>query len=264
MNTTTIFNLISAKQNSSPHRIWKDVGLSLAILTVLLVIGQFAEPTTSHMEYTSFAIAMLVIAIIELGGRAFSEFKNEKVAYQWLTLPASTTEKWLSNFITSLVLVPVAFLFVLTAATITSNLFIGIFGWGQMMPIFNPFSAEGLFLLKFYASLHPLLFFGAIYFKKRPILKTFGALAVFLMVFAFYVAFAVDTLFSGVFEQMAINEHSWHDDSVLIFGNSLRITAEGVQFEHMGLLKVLAYTCSTLYFLFFWGLSYLRLKELEL
>ena len=264
MNATTIYNLILAKQNSSPNRIWKDVGLALAILTVLLVISQFAEQTHNHSEYPRFALAMLVIAVIELGGRTFSEFKHEKIAYQWLTLPATTTEKWLANFVTSLILVPVGFMLVLTVATMLANLFLTLFGWGQSMPLFNPISAEGLFLFKFYACLHPLLFFGAIYFKKRSALKTFGSLSVFLMGFAFYVAFNVDFLFSGVFEQMEMHDHNWTEDTVVTFGNSLRITADGVEFEHMGLLKFMAYLVTYGYFLFFWGLSYLRLKEIEL
>ena len=264
MNASTVYHLIAAKQASSPNRLWKDVGLVLAILTVLMIIGQFSEPMQSHRDFTVFAFAMFIIAAREMGGHTFTEFKNEKIAYQWLTLPATTGEKWLSNFITSLVLVPVAFLCVLTLATLTTNLFLLLFGWGQAMPIFNPLSHEGVFLMKAYIGFHPLLFFGAIYFKKRPILKVTGALSLLLLALALYIGFVADFLFSGIEDQFSHMEADWTENSVLTIGNSFKISENGVEFDHMGALKMVAYVLHIGYFAFFWGLSYLRLKELEL
>ena len=264
MNTLTIYQLIAAKQASSTNRLWKDVGLALAILTVLMVIGQFADPMTSHHEFSVFGFAMFIIAVREMGSQTFSELKKEKVAYQWLTLPATTTEKWLSNFVTSLVLVPVVFLLVLTLATLTTNLFLFVFGWGQPMPIFNPLSGAGLLLLKVYIGFHPIMFFAAIYFKKRPILKVFGALSLLFLVFAMYLGFVGDLLFSGIEDQVKHMEGTWTETSVLTIGDWLRITEDGPEFSNLGTLKFIANVVNVSYFIFFWGLSYLRLKELEL
>ena len=219
MNTLTIVNLIIAKQTSSPSRLWKDLGLTLAILTTLMIIGQFSEPMKNHGDFAIFAFAMLIVATFELGSRTFTEFKKEKIAYQWLTLPASTLEKWLSNFITSLLLVPVVFLLTLTVATLTTNLFLLLFGWGQPMPIFNPLSQEGLFLIKVYMGVHPLMFFAAIYFKKKPILKVSGALSLLLLLFVLYIGYAANLLFSGFEGQVAHFETQWTDNSVLTIGN---------------------------------------------
>jgi hypothetical protein len=265
MNTMTIYQLIKAKQLSSPNRLWRDAGWALAILTVLMIFGQVIEPTSSHDEYVSFAFAMFVIAVIEMGSHTFNEFKHPRSSVQWFTLPATTLEKWTSNFITSLLIVPVAFLFVLTVATLLANLFIGLFGWGIGMPIFNPFSAEGLTLLKFFWCIHPIMFFGAIYFKKRPMLKIFGSLSILLLALALFTGFVGDLLFNDVFnnnnfhnEGMDENNFSFH------FGENIHISQDGIELVNGGLLKFFAYAASIAYFIFFWSLSYLRLKEMEL
>lgn len=264
MNTLTIYQLIAAKQSSSATRLWKDIGLTLAILTLLLVSIQFIEPITSNHQYAGFALAMFIVAVIEMGSHSFSEFKKAKVAYQWLTLPATTTEKWMSNFVTSLIIVPVIFLLVLTVATLLTNVFLFVFGWGQLLPIFNPFSATGVLLLKVYIGFHPLMFFAAIYFKKRPILKAFGALSVIFLALVMYFGFIGNLLFSGIEDQIPHMQGEWTENSVVTIGNWLRITEDGPVFENVGMLKFIANIINVSYFIFFWGLSYLRLKELEL
>jgi hypothetical protein len=265
MNALTVFQLIRAKQLSSPHRIWRDVGWALAIMTVLLVIGQVAEPTSNHSEYISFGIAMFIVAIIELGSHTFSEFKQERQAVQWFTLPASTLEKWTSNFITSFLIVPVAFLLVLTVATLLANLVIALFGWAMTMPVFNPFTIEGIHILKVYWLVHPLLFFGAIYFKKRPILKTFGSLSLYFIAFALFTGWVGDLLFSDLFSDINFDDENYTEEQMLmIFGDFIQLASDGVSIELKGWLKLLGNIALYGHFLFFWGLSYLRLKELEL
>jgi hypothetical protein len=265
MNTLTIFQLIRAKQLSSPHRLWRDIGWALAILTVLLVIGQVAEPTADHSEYVSFVFAMFIVAIIELGSHTFSEFKQERQAVQWFTLPATTLEKWSSNFLTSFLIVPVAFLLVITVATLLANLVIAIFGWAISMPVFNPFTYEGIKLLKFYWIIHPLLFFGAIYFKKRPMLKTFGSLSLFFIGFAIFTAWVGDLLFSDLFSDIDFDDQHYTEEEIFAhFGDFIQRGADGISVEVKGWIKLLANTLFYGYFLFFWSLSYLRLKEMEL
>ena len=265
MNASTIWNLIAAKQSSSPNRAWKDAGWTLAILTVLFVIGQVIEPSNDHGEYIGLAVAMFVVAVIELGGHTFSEFKNDKVAVQWLTLPATTLEKWTSNFVTSFFLVPFAMWFIITAATLVANAILGLSGWSSFMPVFNPFTAEGWFLLKFYWIIHPILFFGAIYFKKRPILKTLGSLSLFFIALVLYVGFVGDWLWVDHFEALEhLDEGNYSDEEMFfIISEHFKNTAQGL-FIDWGTIKFIAHTLFYGYFVFFWGLSYLRLKELEL
>lgn len=265
MNALTIFQLIRAKQLSSPNRIWRDVGLALAIITLLLLVGHLNNPIVDHTAYAVFGLAMFFVAIIELGSHTFSEFKNERQAALWFTLPASTLEKWSSNFVTSFLIVPVAFLFVLMVATLLTNLLVALFGWSMGMPVFNPFSIEGFQLLKGYWLIHPLLFFGAVYFKKRPTLKTFGSLSIYLIILALFMAWLSDLLFSDLFINFDVDEENYTEEEMLsIFGDYIQLAADGVSIELKGWLRWLGNIAFYGYFLFFWGLSYLRLKELEL
>ncbi len=264
MNTVTIYQLILAKQSLSTNRLWKDVGLTLAILILFLVVAQLIDPIIDNQQYAGFAIGMFIIAVLEMGGHSFSEFKKEKVAYQWLTLPATVTDKWLSNFLTSLVIVPIIFLLVLVAATLLTNLFLFVTGWSQLLPVFNPLSETGWFLLRVYLTVHPLMFFAAIYFNKRPILKAFAALSILMLIFLVYLGFLVDLLFSGLEYSFPSVFDDWAENSVLTIGALVRITEEGLEFSSNGAFKYLINIVTLSYFIFFWGLSYLRLKEMEL
>ncbi|EAR08849.1 hypothetical protein [Reinekea blandensis] len=260
MNALTIWRLIQTKQSTSPNRLWKDTGLALAILTALMFLGQFGDPTNDHQTFGAFGFAMIIMAIIELGGHTFSEFKRERFAFQWLTLPASVTEKWLANFVTSFLLVPLIFLVVLSVSTMIANLLILLSGWTQPMPIFNPISAEGWTSLKAYWIVHPLLFFGTTYFRKRPVLKTLGASAILLIALALYAAWLANLLFGDAFPQIEqMGEQAASEEEFL------RMMTLHFDLSNLfATLRVIGDIACYLYFLFFWGLSYLRFTEWEL
>lgn len=266
MNAIRIWNLIKTKQSTSPNRILKDSGLALAILTALIFIGHISEPTTSHAAYTSFGLAMLIIAIIELGNHTFSEYKNERFAFQWLTLPASVAEKWSANFITSFVIVPVVFLFILSLATVLANLITFFFSWTQAMPVFNPFSAEGWQNLKVYWFVHPLLFFGTIYFRKRPVLKTFGSLALLIISVILFTVWLGNTLFADVLAEveMLVDGNADERQFILLLQDSFNLSTEEDAARAIERLRLFGQLAFYGYFLFFWGVSYLRYQEWEL
>lgn len=266
MNALTVWNLIVTKQRTSPNRLWKDAGLALLILTALVFIGHFGEPTTSHSAYVAFGIAMFVVALNELGGHTFSEYKNERFAFQWLTLPASMTEKWLANFVYSFLIVPIAFLFILTLSTILANILTMIFGTGSPMPIFNPFTLEGWINLKVYWQVHPVLFFGAVYFRKRVILKTFGSIALVAITLMIFTAWFGHLLFADVLSELQHMAEGSADEEqfFLLMQDSFQLNEDGFILQRLELLKGLGNVLFYGYFLFFWGLSYLRFTEWEL
>lgn len=267
MNATTISQLILAKQSLTPNRLLRDGGIVLAIITVLLVLGRFLEPTSTQPDYESFAITLIILAIFEIGGYSFREFKQKSMAIQWMTLPASTFEKWLTNWLTSFLIIPIGFILLLSVATALSNVFIFILGGGDILiPLFNPISAEGWLCLKAYWIIHPILFFGAIYFKKRPVLKTIGSIALLLLAFILYIGFIGDWMFSdtAMHIQELEDQNFSEEEFFLEMSEYLRITTEGFVEKAFGLLKFIGKSLSVLYFPFFWGLSYLRLKELDL
>jgi hypothetical protein len=264
MNPTRVYQLILAKQGSKPQRVIRDIGLTWLIATAVVLMVHISSVGTFTDYSGIFAFALLFMAQLELGNHTFDEYKQAGSAAQWLMLPADPFEKWLSSFLTSF-LVVLIFLLVLSVSTLTANLLVGLFGWGNLVPIFNPVGLEALQLFKLYVWLHPLLFFSAIYFKKRPMIKIFGALSLLLIVWLFYTAALVNWLLGDLinatianFETQVLNGDTIH------IGKFLALRSTGLEFTSSLFTQVGSSLLSVLYFGFFWGLSYLRFKELEL
>jgi hypothetical protein len=175
-------------------------------------------------------------------------------------VPASTFEKWLANFFYSVLIVPVGFILVLATASMLSYVLIHTLGFGQAS-LFNPFSTEGWKLLKFYWWLHPILFFSAIYFKKRPVLKINGVISLLIIAMLLYIAFITHLLPDHTATDLDLETYyEGMDERAAFISFSLSIKDLADKTGLLTFIKVLAWT----YFPYFWGLSYLRFKELEL
>ncbi|WP_320825593.1 hypothetical protein [Reinekea sp.] len=264
MNPTIVYQLILAKQGSKPKRVIRDIGLTWLIATAVVLLANIGSAGSFDNYSGIFGVALLFIAQLELGNHTFDEYKQERSATQWLMLPASPFEKWLSSFLTSF-LVVLVFLLVVSLSTLAANLLVSLFGWGNLVPIFNPFGQDALVLLKLYVWIHPLLFFSAIYFKKRPIIKSFGALSLLLIVWLFYTGSLVNLMLGDQISASMLEFPSqMRSAEVLRIGNFLEIRGEDVQFNSTRFTQFASTILTLLYFGFFWLMSFLRFKELEL
>lgn len=267
MNALTVWNLIVTKQLSASNRLWKDALIVFAIVTTLIAFSHFVDPSESDQNYGGFVFALIIFSVFAIGGHAFKEFKQEKVAIQWLTLPASTEEKWVANFLATFFLLPIGFLAVLTLSTFAANVVLFLFNWGGVSaPVFNPISNEGWAALKGYWIAHPLLFFGAIYFKKRPMLKTFGSVAALMLLLVIYIGTISNWLLHDAFVYLeGLDLETQNEEEILaVMKEYIGMHSATAIERYFSVLKTLSNVLFWLYFPFFWALSYLRLRELEL
>ncbi len=268
MNLTHVKHLITAKQASTPQRLVKTLGLTLVILVAALALLAFKGDASLETTFGTFSIAFLIVATIELGSHTFNEYKQKNEAYRWLMLPASQFEKWFSSFFTSFLIVPVVFIAVFIAATLIANLLLLVMGVDTSVELLNPFSGSVWALIKGYWMIHPLFFFAAIYFKKQPILKISGAIALVAIAWSLYSLLLVNLMFTDVMMEAQNNLQGVSKESFKEVVNQhfsfLIINESGAQFVSNAFTKTLFYTVFLGYFAFFWGLSFLRFKELEL
>jgi len=264
MNLTHVKHLITAKQASTPQRLLKTLGLTLVILVSALALHAFSGDASLANTLRTFSFAFLVVATIELGSHTFNEYKQKNEAYRWIMIPASQLEKWFSSFFTSFLIVPVVFIAVFITATLIANVLLLVMGVGTSVELLNPFSHSVWSLIKGFWLIHPLFFFAAIYFKKQPILKVTGAIALVVITWALYSLMLVNLMFSDVMMEAQNSLMVVTPEAVAQLFGFLIIDEHGVQFVSNAFTKTLFYTVFLGYFAFFWGLSFLRFKEMEL
>lgn len=264
MNLTTVQHLITAKHASTPKRLIKTLGLSLVLLVAALLPMAFNGDTSAASAFSIFAGAFLIIATIEMGSHTFNEYKQKNEAYRWLMLPASQLEKWSSSFLTSFLIVPVVYIAVFIAASIIANLLLLITGFDTSIELLNPFSDSVWNLIKGYWMIHPLFFFGAIYFKKQPILKISASIVIIIIMWAMYSVALANLLLADLVMAAKDSLQGVSPEVVTQQFSFLIFDEHGVQFVSNAFTKTVFYTLCIGYFTFFWGLSFLRFKELEL
>ena len=270
--TSALLQYSRTKLIASGYKQFKDAGLSIGIITGLLFLNQLIDPFESHEEYLSFALILLAVTIVEVGGRSFDEFKNTLVSHQWLMLPVSRSVQWWSNFLNSFLVVPIVALLGLSLCTMFINTLLWATGWGQTIPVFNPVSAEAWFCLKVYWLAHPALFLGASWFNKRSVMKALFFVAGLFIAYCFWAGYNLKWIFSGLFETWAtLEENGSHtmtfdfeeEDDFTLLGENIQLWADELTTPKEVLIRGLLYSHIVIYVLGCWGISYQRLKERE-
>ncbi len=126
---------------------------------------------------------------LALTSRIFFELHSTTTAFQFLTLPASTLEKFIAAwFITSIAytVVAIASLFILSVIIEMISAF--RMGTWEFFKFFNPFHPDQLQRYAAYFFYHSIFLLGAIYFKKNNFLKTLLVIITFFIAMFFIIA----------------------------------------------------------------------------
>ena len=142
------------------------------------IIPRSGQNSIMHMIY--FTLVLLIGGFI-ISSRSFMELHAKTRNHDWLMLPASTFEKFLSRLLFASVGVGVGavvyfFLFSLLASGLSALLF------GRPYTIFNPFDGTVWMLVLRYVVLQSVFFAGAAYFKRAHFIKTILVLSGFAFV----------------------------------------------------------------------------------
>lgn len=183
---------------------------------------------------------------------SFREIHTWNTGYSYLTLPVSNLERFFCKFIWTTigyVVLSLVFYFCVTSVASVMSSFFFI----KSHTIFSPNTRVIWLLIRIYLVTQSVIFFGAVYFKSQHLFKTL--LALFILKFAFLIVLVLSIRiiyfdhFTGLFfpnPEMNLNI----DFNQLSLFN-VKVTGENI-------LKCVFWFVLAL---FFWGLTYLRLKE---
>jgi hypothetical protein len=128
--------------------------------------------------YVALFSAVLVGGGLVVTSTIFADMHHPLQSAQYLTLPCSNLERFLSRY---LLTGPLYYLYVLIGYAVFDRAAALIADWmmGTHGAPFAPFSSQMWDVTLFYFGVHALMFWGAIYFRSYTLIKT--ALAVVLM-----------------------------------------------------------------------------------
>ncbi len=151
------------------------------ICAFILMIGMISGRTGSVLNEFYQGV---FVTILFLGGPIsisllFRDSHNSSSIHNFLMLPASTLEKFLTRFLFSLFGIILIAGGTVLAGSLLTSLINGIL-YRSPMVIFNPFTEKELwYALQGYAVLQVPFFLGALWFRKNNLIKTL--LALFLL-----------------------------------------------------------------------------------
>jgi len=229
-----------------------------AVTGVLLIINVASGNTADQWDFHSvfFPITLLIGGIIA-ASRSFSVLYNKQKGIEYLLLPASMFEKFVAKLIFSTVgyiLMALAGYFIFSL--IGSGLSFLAFGRGH--GVFNPFTREVWQMIALYVATSSVVFFGSVYFKKLPLVKTILMLCGIAIGYAVLSAVIFRFLFWGFFDGFILV----NDEMMNLFRIQAGMSAQFMNFfENLySVLKVIFWFIVPA---FFWVLTFLRLRETE-
>jgi len=271
------WRLLVAKQWSEHHRRYLlsllAIGGLYAVWFGFLIAIDVYAPMEAFMQFAAYMIGLYLVGCL-FASMLFADLGTKKEALPWLSLPASHLEKLLCAILYGVILFFIAYTLIFYIVDILmvqwSNMLIERHprNWpGTNMPImpvkvYNPFTANGapmpekdnhLFSI-LYFSIQAIFLLGSIYFTRYSFIKTV------IVVLLFVLGFTV--LERGIIYPMLPNGWnnnflSWSRPSYYAGPpvNELRLPGEWELFlTRLGLFGMP---------LFFWFVTYIRLKEKE-
>lgn len=159
-------------------------GLIIAYWSIPALFSKIPELTgTTHIDYRAGGFVFLIWGLL-VTSDIFQDLHSSTTAYQSLTLPATSVEKFLTAWIITLpIFLLVSFAAILILSLITS-LFYSIINSAVIFgPFISPFSPETISFASSYFLYNSIFLLGAVLFRKNNFLKTI--LAIITIVFSF-------------------------------------------------------------------------------
>ena len=187
------------------RRGWNNYGISLLLLGVVpaivflafqffsLISGNGIGETPDEMKFFSLILTCVVV-FFGAGAKLYGFLTEKKAGSDFLMLPASTLEKWLSMVLIVCIVLPVILFTLLIATDFLMNLFFPIaygeriFGLNLGKELTDMLESEGITFnfpaIMFLNWCDNILIFtlGAICFKKAKVAKTLLCVMLFSMV----------------------------------------------------------------------------------
>ncbi len=167
----------------------------------------------------NYAFTLMVGGFI-LSSLAFNDLSDTLKRYHYLTLPASTFEKFICMWLLTSVGWVTVFTITYTIYTLLANAIGSVLFSGMTFLVFNPFGNFSVNTMKSYLVLHGIFLVGAAYFKGYVFPKTLLVLILFFTVGGILAYFIMgDEFFNhdcGSGECAVLHEVISHDISVVL------------------------------------------------
>ena len=184
---------------------------------------------------------------------SFRNMHSRETCHDWLMLPASSLEKFLSRLLVSSagwwVYINLVFFIGVLVSEILRFFVIGDFG-----RLFNPFAPQLLRLINHYIILQSLFFAGGAWFRRHQFFKTILSLSVFGISLLIIFMTAARIIFSSYFNDSFSFDMSFH------LGDRFFVNTLG---SGELILKILKAVYLWLIAPFCWLIAFMKVKEAE-
>jgi hypothetical protein len=178
------------------YRSRKGILIALVIIFGLLFTGFileniFAGKKVFDSHPAGYAFFLLLGGFI-ISSLAFNDLSNPLRRYNYLTLPASTFEKFISMWFLTCVVWIVVFTLAYTVYTMIANTIGYLFFSNVTFPAFWPLTKTPINAIKYYIVIQGIFLVGAVYFRGYVFPKTIFTLLLFGIVsgIIFYIIMA--------------------------------------------------------------------------
>lgn len=238
---------------------WKDyaitIGAFCGLFLISMVIGTKTDGLEPGMHYGCIGFILFIYGFI-FTSTAFREAHKKLLIHNWLMLPASTLEKFISKLLISSVGFAVASVAVYWIYTLIARLVIEVF-LGAYLPAFNPFDAIVWQMVGHYLILQSIFLLGAVWFRNSNFIKTIVAVVLFSIIISFLSSLVAWIVFNDYFWTLVRGDFNFNIDfsagfdmaRLEGFGSGAAVLIKTIYFG------LLAPVC--------WFGSWLKLRELE-
>ncbi len=217
----------------------------MGVILIIFLLSLLSGNATNSFFISWFSTSLIFTSII-IPGMGFRELRSKTAATTYLTLPASTTEKFIVPFLLTTIGAILAQFLMFALFNLLAIVLAGFFH--TQLEFYQFWNSPDFWdLIKAYFILHSLFFFGATAFKKSQILQTILWTTVILSTIGIIIGLTAATMAHNLIESYNFNLLAIAINNEKI-KNTIQITGKII---------------TTLIVLLLWLASYFKLKEKE-
>ncbi len=253
LSMNRIFLLVKRDILSKKLALLVVTGAIFAGVYLSSLINIYSSAPSATLYFSLFTNILFISGFI-ITSIQFKELHKKETAQNYLLIPASTFEKFLSRLMLSTIGFAVLVLVGLTLISFTVEGLNSLI-FGRHSILFSPFSKEVFLVIAHYFVAQSIFFLGAIYFRKYNFIKTINSIFIFLFALAILGVVFARIVYHDIFNGFI----SVDSRNVPLYLHSLPIGSDKI--------SVFVQAVKTIYWIIpaplFWTISYFRLKETE-
>lgn len=224
---------------------WKTDLFQFGILAVIVLFGIIMNGRVNNFNFPIFVSIIFLIIYPE---RLFRNLHSNSPKIHYLSIPASNSEKVVTNMLLANIYYVVGLVISCALGLVLAHLYLKVRGF-EGVCFYNVFDGNAAGILMIYAML-AVFFFGSIYFRRRTTLSTIGV--GMLIGFVFSALITLTLWVNGLTlipKDAAFRDFVWSFDSSISMSDTME--------------KTMIYVGLSVSIIYFYALSFLRLKETE-